>query len=114
MEPHRQDEAVSPVIGVILMVAITVTLAVVVLVLVSRLASDPASAPPSVAMQTNDYGDTFTVLQADDNLAWTDFTASPCTTIPTGQVKAGDTVSGCNGQISLVDTRSNTLVYSYG
>ena len=51
----RDDSAVSPVIGVILMVAITVVLAAVVFVLVSDSGSD-ASNPPNASFQTDRSG----------------------------------------------------------
>ncbi|HUR62116.1 MAG TPA: type IV pilin [Candidatus Thermoplasmatota archaeon] len=50
------DEAVSPVIGVILMVAITVVLAAVVFVLVSNLSKGANTASPQVAFTKDENG----------------------------------------------------------
>jgi archaeal type IV pilus assembly protein PilA len=108
----QDQDAVSPVIGVILMVAITVVLAAVVFVLVSHLGSG-VEMPPAVGMQTSDEGQSFLVVQADSGLDWSDFTAAPCTTIPTGPFLAGQTVSGCGGSVHLVHKPSNTVLYAY-
>jgi flagellin-like protein len=52
----QNDEAVSPVIGVILMVAITVVLAAVVFVLVSNLSKGANNAAPQVAFTKDEQG----------------------------------------------------------
>lgn len=52
------DEAVSPVIGVILMVAITVVLAAVVFVLVSNLSENANTSNPQVAFTSDEQGAT--------------------------------------------------------
>ncbi|HUR62115.1 MAG TPA: type IV pilin [Candidatus Thermoplasmatota archaeon] len=52
------DEAVSPVIGVILMVAITVVLAAVVFVLVSNLSKGANTASPQIAFTKDEQGST--------------------------------------------------------
>lgn len=49
---RKNDEAVSPVIGVILMVAITVVLAAVVFVLVTRLANNQGNQSPTISFDT--------------------------------------------------------------
>lgn len=107
------QEAVSPVIGVILMVAITVVLAAVVFLMVRNLAGDPGEAAPSMSLQALDGGDSFRVLKAPAGLDWADFTATPCTTVPTGPVLAGDELAGCSGSLRLVHAPSNSLVYAY-
>lgn len=114
MNQLRKDEAgVSPVIGVILMVAITVVLAAVVWVLVQNLGTGPVPVP-TMSLQTDDQGDTFQVIAADTGLDWSDFTAAPCTTVPTGPVLAGQELAGCSGQVQLVHVPTNRLLYSYG
>lgn len=107
-------DAVSPVIGVILMVAITVVLAAVVFVLVSKLASDTPSELPDFSMASDDHGASYYVLGADDGLAWPDLTVKGCTTQPTmGNVTAGDTVSGCAGhQVRVIYEPVNRVVWS--
>jgi flagellin-like protein len=65
---RANEEGVSPVIGVILMVAITVVLAAVVFVLVTRLAGGGNDDTPDITFQkTKDpdgRGSTFTVVSA--------------------------------------------------
>ncbi|HET6399613.1 MAG TPA: type IV pilin N-terminal domain-containing protein [Candidatus Thermoplasmatota archaeon] len=73
---RRDEEAVSPVIGVILMVAITVVLAAVVFVLVTRLAGGGNDAAPNLTFtktaDTDGDGAYFTVASAGaDAGEWT-------------------------------------------
>ncbi|MEA3166828.1 MAG: Archaeal Type pilin, N-terminal [Thermoplasmata archaeon] len=65
----QNDEAVSPVIGVILMVAITVVLAAVVFVLVSNLGKGSSSTPTFV-LTRNEATDTLAVTSADSDADW--------------------------------------------
>ena len=65
----RNEEAVSPVIGVILMVAITVVLAAVVFVLVSNLGKTSNTAPTFV-VQRDDATDRLSVTSADSDADW--------------------------------------------
>lgn len=68
----QADEAVSPVIGVILMVAITVVLAAVVFVLVSNLSKSGQKAP-DVAFSTDETADRITIVTAQNELKYSDF-----------------------------------------
>jgi archaeal type IV pilus assembly protein PilA len=63
------DEAVSPVIGVILMVAITVVLAAVVFVLVSNLGKT-SSSTPTFQLTRDEATDRLSVLSADSDADW--------------------------------------------
>ncbi len=65
----KAEDAVSPVIGVILMVAITVVLAAVVFVLVSDLGSDSA-APAAVKFQKDEGTDRIKVISAESTADW--------------------------------------------
>lgn len=65
----QNDEAVSPVIGVILMVAITVVLAAVVFVLVSNLGADSETAP-AISWNKDEATDRLTVVTASSNADW--------------------------------------------
>lgn len=69
---RQADDAVSPVIGVILMVAITVVLAAVVFVLVSDL-GDQGSNAPDLGFSKDEQDDQLTVSRADTGLNWTEF-----------------------------------------
>ena len=65
----QNDEAVSPVIGVILMVAITVVLAAVVFVLVSNLGGDSNTAP-AISWNKSEATDRLSVVTASSNADW--------------------------------------------
>ncbi|MHB1261282.1 MAG: type IV pilin N-terminal domain-containing protein [Thermoplasmatota archaeon] len=117
----QNEEAVSPVIGVILMVAITVVLAAVVFVLVSNLGKG-SEAAPSLSFNKDSSARTLTVVKADSGLTWDDFvTGGTCTvTTPstTAAVAAGDVITVTTATASLPCTFSlnhiatNTLVYT--
>jgi archaeal type IV pilus assembly protein PilA len=119
----QNDEAVSPVIGVILMVAITVVLAAVVFVLVSNLGKGSEKAP-NVSFNKDSSARTLTVVQADPGVTWDDFTASgTCSPTINGgayaasstdTVSGGDVIGGCTaGQtFSLTHIATNSLVYT--
>ncbi|MEA3144334.1 MAG: Archaeal Type pilin, N-terminal [Thermoplasmata archaeon] len=64
------DEAVSPVIGVILMVAITVVLAAVVFVLVSNLSKGSNASAPTLAINTDDTNDKLVITSAATGADW--------------------------------------------
>ncbi len=68
----QNDEAVSPVIGVILMVAITVVLAAVVFVLVSDL-GDTGDSAPQMSFTKSEGDDQIKVAKADTGLNWDQF-----------------------------------------
>ena len=117
----QADEAVSPVIGVILMVAITVVLAAVVFVLVSNLSDSGDQAPQMSFTKDPDSdgtGGTLTLISVSEGgLLWSGFTlggtATGCTIDDsTGSVTAGDTIT-CTGDgtINVVHTATNSLAY---
>jgi flagellin-like protein len=130
----QNDEAVSPVIGVILMVAITVVLAAVVFVLVSNLGKGSEKAP-NLSFNKDSSARTLTVVQSDPGVNWDDFTlggscfttaATPLSfTLANGQagtfaqistwtIAGGDVLSNCqpNETLTLTHTATNSLVYS--
>ena len=135
---RENDEAVSPVIGVILMVAITVVLAAVVFVLVTKLSGNQTSNTPSISFDVSDTARTAKVINTGgQQLKWGDATnpgiiaaCSVDTALPnistkdisgtavtpgTTLVSAGDIIAGCDAASTLTvrDTVSNTLVYSH-
>lgn len=69
---QRQEEGVSPVIGVILMVAITVVLAAVVFVMVNQFGAGGDEAP-SVAFNRDEARDQITLTKAEGGLSWDQF-----------------------------------------
>jgi archaeal type IV pilus assembly protein PilA len=66
----QADEAVSPVIAVILMVAITVVLAATVFVLVSDIGGNTGSAAPSISWAPDESNDRLGVTTASNNADW--------------------------------------------
>ena len=133
---RNADEAVSPVIGVILMVAITVVLAAVVFVLVSDLGGDTENTP-TMSFDKNEGADTLTVVGASE-ADWADIfvrvsnkectaslngtafidatktTGSP----PTASVVAGDVLSFVDDTnndctVTLTYSPSNSLIGSW-
>lgn len=125
------EDAVSPVIGVILMVAITVVLAAVVFVLVSDLGEGGEAAPQisftknsgsytagtSPGTTTSGSATVFTVTKVTNGpVNWVDLTIT-CTggsleqTSNAGTVSAGQKIY-CNGsQLTVVHGPTDTLIY---
>ena len=69
-----EDEAVSAVIGVILMVAITVAIAATVYVYVSGMIGTSPQSTPNLQLVKDDVNDKLTVASADPgDLEWEDF-----------------------------------------
>lgn len=108
----RDENAVSPVIAVILMVAITVVLAAVVFVLVSDIGVNPP--PPSIGFTVDSVEDTLTVTTISTNVAkWGEFNVTGCTKPGNDTtVDAGDELTDCSGSVKVVHVPSNTLIYS--
>lgn len=106
----HSEEAVSPVIGVILMVAVTVVLAAAVFVIVSQITPNTDTAPDIGV--TRD-GTTLLIVRVSSTVPWSDLTVTGCTTIPTtGNVAAGDTLEGCTNPTRIAHAPTNTLVFS--
>jgi flagellin-like protein len=122
--PLADDAAVSPVIGVILMVAITVVLAATVFVLVNGFGEEREATPALPVMQKT--SDRVTVVRAEPDLDWVvDFSVGgSCTPLLNGQpwptgpdpapLRPGDVLTGCTvGEtLTVVHIRSGILVYS--
>jgi flagellin-like protein len=132
----QNDEAVSPVIGVILMVAITVVLAAVVFVLVSNLGKG-TDAKPQVGFTKDENGasagGTLTVATITNGpinlkdfvVGGTSNAGTPCTlngaawpdtsstSTETGILAAGDQIACSDvGTITLSEESTGTLLYS--
>jgi flagellin-like protein len=69
----KNNEGVSPVIGVILMVAITVVLAAVVFVLVNNLSHNAAHAPINLGV-TRSSDNSFSITQIEDSISYANLT----------------------------------------
>lgn len=119
----QADEAVSPVIGVILMVAITVVLAAVVFVLVSNL-GEGSEAAPDMGFTADDTAATATVVRApplSEGLLWGTHIviAGDCAPANAGvqdgqAVDAGDVIDCASGDsLTVTHVQTNTLLYSH-
>lgn len=108
------EAAVSPVIGVILMVAITVVLAAVVFYLVSTLSKNVDGTTPHLTFSSDDGGETFLLLHAPKSMDWSDFTVTGCTTVPTGNMTAGDRLEGCTPPVTVVHEDTNSVAWTSG
>ena len=75
------EEGVSAVIGVILMVAITVAIAATVYVYVSGMIGGTSESTPTITFTPDNSADKLTVVSADTGLNWTDFKISFDTTL---------------------------------
>ncbi len=121
------EEAVSAVIGVILMVAITVAIAATVYVYVSGMMGTSPEATPSVQFVKDDSNNRLTVASADPaNLDWGDLEITPSNgftwanltatgftfNLTTDSVNAGDYISVVDGtgRVSIRHIDTNTLL----
>lgn len=125
---RREDEAVSPVIGVILMVAITVVLAAVVFILVNDLGESGESAP-EMAFTKDNAARNITVVKAptgNDEIVYVDglkwggdcavkgINGNPGAPTPAATVEAGDRLwVDClaDQTITFTHVATGTVVY---
>jgi flagellin-like protein len=104
------DDAVSPVIGVILMVAITVILAAVIATFVLGLGERVSPTAPQASF-TLDYEE---VNQGDDFGETADPSASPPQGILTITHAGGDSISADNLRIAGSDVTGDTVAWGGG
>ena len=99
----NEEEAVSAVIGVILMVAITVAIAATVYVYVSGMLTPGSQKQPELAFIADDVNNKITVTKvSEDGLLWgtdivvfcTDSWPAGVTSLNATTVEAGDIISG--------------------
>ena len=113
----QENEAVSAVIGVILMVAITVAIAATVYVYVSGMLTPGGQKNPELAAIADDVNNRITITKiSEDNLNWnTDinvsWTDTPIPTIPSGLVDAGDMITGITGYNNVSITYKGQELY---
>ncbi|ENO12215.1 Protein of unknown function (DUF1628) [Thermoplasmatales archaeon SCGC AB-539-C06] len=124
----RQDNnAVSAVIGVILMVAITVAIAATVYVYTSQMMGGGTTIPvPTITFYKTESGNALTVIQGDPQINWNEvnMTATDGTNYfydhnLTGTLNAGNTISfdghGLSGSITIriIHIPTNSLIGTY-
>ena len=105
----NEEEAVSAVIGVILMVAITVAIAATVYVYVSGMLTGGSQKTPDIAFIMDDANDRLTVTKVSvTNIPWdtTNMVISGAITLADlydddGFVTAGDYFANCTGVITI-------------
>jgi flagellin-like protein len=112
---RRDDEAVSPVIGVILMVAITVVLAAVVFVMVNNLGDQAEPAPP-MSFSRDVSNSEVMLVRGPTGLDWSHITVTGCTDWvqpASGLVSAGTKIGPCEAgdTVTIIHNASNTLLY---
>jgi flagellin-like protein len=111
------EEAVSAVIGVILMVAITVAIAATVYVYVSGMIGGTSEQTPTLACSTDHTNNKLVVTSATTDIAWANINititndTSTYYTTKTGTVTAGDEIDLSTWIIS--EGESATVVFRY-
>jgi archaeal type IV pilus assembly protein PilA len=122
---NKNDDAVSAVIGVTLMVAITIAMAAVAFAYFTGMIGGQTESAPTISFNPNIVDKTITIDTADSEINWQDITitASDGTnhvTIPmSGTVTAGDIINlrsqGVSGTVDVTITHipSNTLLATY-
>lgn len=112
MKLKNENEGVSPVVGVILMVAITVVLAAIVFVLVNNLGHGTNNAnTPQMGFAQDNAAKSLTVNSSPLGVHWSDIGVTGCTTRPTtGDVLAGQKITGCTGEVLVTYTPTNAVI----
>lgn len=103
------NDGVSPVIGVILMVAITVVLAASVFIMLNNLGGDNADVP-SITLQETDT-DKYLITHASDGLMWSELSVVSCDIVPVGEVLAGQYLIDCDDNFIITYLPTNTVIY---
>lgn len=109
---RKDEQAVSPVIATILMVAITVVLAAVLYVMVSGLITGPGATKPfvtfSTASKSNSNTETFAIASASPAVGPTNYKVNFQIGTATGTAVAFPATSGTAGGVSIT-VGSNTV-----
>jgi flagellin-like protein len=123
----KMDEAVSAVIGVILMVAITVAIAATVYVYTSSMMGGGSTIPtPTITFYLTESDNTLTVIQGDPKLYWDDLNLTATDGINfwydhglTDALNAGDIIDfdghNLSGSVTIkiVHIPTNVLIGTY-
>ncbi len=108
----KEEEAVSAVIGVILMVAITVAIAATVYVYVSGMLGGGATKTPDMAFNKEvTPASGLRVVRADADILWSDVNITGgAYEGDNDEVTAGDFINATATQITIRYTPTNTLI----
>ncbi len=120
------EEAVSAVIGVILMVAITVAIAATAYMYITGIIGGMNGAAPAIGFSVSESENTVKVLSADPGISWSDINITCINTTAksyiteTGEVTAGQIIDPDTDQtltgdvtISFIHTPTNTMIWSH-
>lgn len=110
---RRSEDAVSPVLATVLLIAIVVVLAGIVLAIGFAVNQGRGDPPRAFAFTKDDASGEVRVVTAPHGVPWSEIRVTGCSTVPAGTVDPGDAVTGCSGHVTLVDTHTNTLLASY-
>jgi archaeal type IV pilus assembly protein PilA len=122
---NKNDNAVSAVIGVVLMVAITIAMAAVAYAYFTGMIGGQTTSTPTISFNPNIVDKTITVDTADSEINWEDITISASdgtnhiTVAMSGTVAAGDIINlrgqGLSGtvEVTIIHIPSNTLLATY-
>ncbi len=102
----EDGEAVSAVIGVILMVAITVAIAATVYVYVSGMLGTGADKAPDITFQKG--SNYLQVISKSENVSWNTLQVSGGSP-PSGYVEPGQKITGCSGTVTVTYDNSTLL-----
>ena len=108
----EEEEAVSAVIGVILMVAITVAIAATVYVYVSGMITGGAEDTPDFSFMQDKSGGTITVVTVSENTSWYTMQIVGSATFDKAAdpwVTPGDRLTACSGIVSISYDNSTLL-----
>ena len=89
--------------------AIAVAVAAVTYAYTSGLIGSPEEETPVISFEKDDTDNTLTILTADPNLNWDDIEVLGIANKPSGTIEAGDQITDCSGEISLIWMPSNSL-----
>ena len=123
----QDNNAVSAVIGVILMVAITVAIAATVYIYTSNMMGGGTTTPlPSITFYSTESDNSLTVIQGDPKINWIEVNMTATDGANyfydhglTGTLNAGDTISfnghGLSGSITIrfIHIPTNSLIGTY-
>lgn len=109
---RRSDEAVSPVVGTILLIVIAIALAATVLFLVNRIVDEQPEPAPLIGFDQDDSADQARVVTAEEGLQWDHLVmlgscdpllnGNPYPPAPGTLVAPGDVLTCASGETLLV------------
>ena len=125
----RDAEAVSPVVGTILLVAVAVVLAGVVFLFAGRVADEAPQVAPALVFHADEADNSAVVAGTGSNIPWRDVRVTGCDYSvldgagvaldllldPDAEVQGGQRLVGCQAgeTLTIVHVPSNSLLYQH-